>query len=378
MRWPFRGRGKRKKRLLLGAVDIGWRHESYSRWIKRYLADEMDVRSYVKFKLSASQYPTSYSYAFQYSDHHPVVQWTHALFFFLWSLWRFDIFHFFSGETILTRKLRRVELRIYRLLGKHVIMHFVGTDIRHPDYIVWKERHLRGIADMADRPPRSVPWQLRLVEDAVDLADHIVVSTPDLLDIVPSAQLIPVCLDLEKFHAECAAAADAATPSGSGEVTILHAPSNVAMKGTALLEPALRALQAEDAGVNVVFTPDLQLASSGKYTVTRPMLFALYDRADIVVDQMTIGWYGLQSVEALMCGCAVVCGIDEGLRDHLPPECPIRVTDVDGLSRALRDAVGDVRSGRVDTAGQISWVQENHTMDRHGPALAALWLGRDR
>ncbi len=107
------------------------------------------------------------------------------------------------------------------------------------------------------------------------------------------------------------------------------------------------------------------------------MLFALYDRADIVADQMTIGWYGLQSVEALMRGCAVVCGIDETLRRHLPAECPILVTDAGDLPDALRRVVEDVRNSRIDPAAQISWVREHYTMDRYGPVLAQLWLGGD-
>ena len=373
--WPFRRQGKGKKRLLFGAVDIGWRIELYSKWIEQHLGDQVEVESFVKHKVSYTQYPTSYTYELQYSDHPSPVQWTHALLFFLLALWRFDIFHFLSGETILTRKAGRIELRLYRLFGKRVVMHFVGTDIRNPEYVVWKDRHLRGIADVADEPPRSAPWQERLVKDSIDFAHHILVSTPDLLTIVPSARFLPVVLDLEKFDAECADSVAALTlPEAAGDVTILHAPSNVAMKGTALLEPAAKALRAEDAGVNVILTPELELETGSRYSVSRPMLFALYDQADIVVDQLTIGWYGLQSVEALMRGCAVICGIDEGLRDLLPDGCPILVTDADELPATLRQAVDQVRSGGVDTASQASWVRENHTMDRYGPVLSSLWL----
>ncbi len=378
MGWPFRGR-RGKKRLLFGAVDIGWRIELYSKWIEQHLGDRIEAESFVKHKVSHTQYPTSYTYEVQYSDHVRPVQWTHALLFFLLALSRFDIFHFFSGETLLTRRLRRIELRLYRLFGKRVIVHFVGTDIRNPEYVIWKDRHLCRVAGEADAPPRSAPWQLRLVRDSVDFADHILVSTPDLLEIVPSAEFLPVVLDVEKFNAECAAPRQEPTlQDAQGDVTILHAPSNVAMKGTALLEPAVRALVAEDPGVNLILTHELEIETGSVYSVPRPMLFALYDRADVVVDQLTIGWYGLQSVEALMRGCAVICGVDEGLRGYLPDGCPILVTDQKSLPAVLRRAVDDVRSGRVDAAGQAAWVGKSHTMDRYGPVLAHLWLGDSR
>ncbi len=257
--------------MLFGAVDIGWRIELYSKWIEQHLRDQITVESFVKHKVSDAQYPTSYTYEVQYSDHVAPVQWTHALLFFVLALWRFQILHFFSGETLLTRKLRRLELRLYRLLGKRVIVHFVGTDIRNPEYVIWKDRHLRGVATKADAPPLSAAWQRRLVQDAVDFADHILVSTPDLLEIVPSAQFVPVVLDVEKFEAECSAPRGELTlPDAAGDVTILHAPSNVAMKGTALLEPAAKALEAEDAGVNQSsptswgWTPDRCTAFPGR------------------------------------------------------------------------------------------------------------------
>lgn len=107
----------------------------------------------------------------------------------------YDLDHFFSGETLLTRKLRRFEFRIYKLLGKRIIMHFVGSDIRSPEYLFWKDKNLVEFLNGNRSFPLTMPWQDALIKDSMDFADEILVSTPDLLAIIPSAKYYPVLID---------------------------------------------------------------------------------------------------------------------------------------------------------------------------------------
>lgn len=44
----------------------------------------------------------------------------------------------------------------------------------------------------------------------------------------------------------------------------------------------------------------------------------LYESADIVIDQLRIGWYGVATVEAMSLGKPVVCYIREDLKHHIP------------------------------------------------------------
>ena len=71
-----------------------------------------------------------------------------------------------------------------------------------------------------------------LIKDVNNYVDKILVSTPDLLDIVPNATYYPVVMN-EKFFEILEN-----NNSSSKEddiITILHAPSNVRMKGTAIV-----------------------------------------------------------------------------------------------------------------------------------------------
>ena len=134
---------KQKKRILFAAVDTGYRIEHYTKYIETNFSDKLTAESFSKYILPSSQYKTNYTYTCPIDKIHPLFLYTYCSFFFVFSLFRYDIFHFISGETILTRKLRRFELAVYKLFGKRVIMHLVGSDVRSEEFIYWKEKNIK-------------------------------------------------------------------------------------------------------------------------------------------------------------------------------------------------------------------------------------------
>ena len=288
----------KKKRILFAAIDIGYRIEHYTKFIDKYLSDKLVAESFSKYVLPESHYKTKYTYSCPIDKTHPLILYLYSFSFFLFSLFRYDIFHFISGETILTRKLRSFELKIYKLLGKRVVMHFVGSDIRSEEYLYWKERnikqYLNGTADF----PISEPWQDKLIFDAEKYADCILVSTPDLKSIIPKSIYYPVLLDLEIFFKEISSLKP--NQKQKDEIVILHSPSNTLLKGTIYIHEILKKVAKNSKyKIRLVLPGEKLIGTDKKYSVTRYQLFKLYQEADIVIDQLIIGWYGLQSVEAL-------------------------------------------------------------------------------
>ena len=106
----------KKKRILFGAVDIGHRIEIYTNFINENYSDLFETESASKTVLPQFQYKSNYTYNLDYSKYPKILQWIIYFLFFIYALFRFDIFHFFSGETLLTRQLRRLELKIYKFL----------------------------------------------------------------------------------------------------------------------------------------------------------------------------------------------------------------------------------------------------------------------
>jgi len=355
-----------KIKLLFAAVDIGWRIPLYSSYLQDHFKEKIKIESFVKYKVPDSQYKAKYTYQYNFPSYPSLIQWFLAFWIFIRSLFRYSHFYFLSGETLLTRKLRPMELRIYKILGKKVIFHFVGSDIRDPDFIRWKANHINDY--LLDPPGRekSKAWQKKLIADAEKYADQIFVSTPDLLELCPSAQYFPLVLDDEKFLSELKLASNKDSFFKSDKVKILHAPSNSEIKGSKHIDETIEKLKGK-IDFEYINAKQLNLDSGTTYPVSRYQLFQLYQEADIVIDQMIIGWYGAQSIEAVLSQCKVICYIDEELKSHLDKNCPIVSSDVNQLEEVISSLVNSKQT--IDEKTSNEWFIQHHKLENIGSIL---------
>ncbi|NNC84340.1 MAG: hypothetical protein HKN79_12250 [Flavobacteriales bacterium] len=361
----------KKKHLLLGTVDVGWRIKQFQRFAKDHLSDRLESSSLVYYHVPSSVHRTAYDRP--YNIHHRP-KWTRLpikLMEFFRALIIFDQFHFISGETLLNRRLRRWEFRCYKWLGKELTMHFVGSDIRDPYRVFDQEERL--VRGQLPEKSESLDWQRRLIEDAETYAHHILVSTPDLLDVCPQAVYYPVLIDLEDLGELIP---DVEEKKSDEEILIVHAPSNPAIKGSAAIDSVMKNILDETTlpvrYINTAHTDEL--GPDSQYNLSRQSLFQLYRQAHIVIDQMLIGWYGLQALEALMCNCQVITYIRPDLESHLAKGCPIRSSSLYDLENTMRTAIDQVRAGGYDHRAGRKWVLEEHTIDENHQALLDCWL----
>jgi len=221
--------------------------------------------------------------------------------------------------------------------------------------------------------PKSLLWQKKLVKDAEKFADYILVSTPDLKEIIPSAEYFPVMLDLEKFLKELGEAKE--SRKNKDEIVILHSPSNFAVKGSEYIHKILRKVAAESKHQIRLLLPAEELRENPKvYSVTRYQLFELYKEADIVIDQMILGWYGLQSVEAIAAGKQAISYVDENLKLYLFPDCPIKIADITTLESTVKECIENILSRQsYSTAKQLEWVKKYHTIENNNNPLLRAW-----
>jgi hypothetical protein len=231
----------KKKRILFAAVDVGYRMGLYSKFINDNYSNQIHAESLSTYISPKNHYKTKYTHEYPFHSKSSIYRWYRSFLNFFLALFRYDIFHFISGETLLTRKVRRLELMIYKLFGKRIIMHFVGSDIRNEDYIKWKEQNIQQYLQGNDNFPKTLDWQNKLIIDAEKYADFILVSTPDLLQIVPKAKYYPVVLELDKYISELNAIKS--QEKNEGEIVILHAPSNSKLKGTKYIIEILKKIE---------------------------------------------------------------------------------------------------------------------------------------
>jgi hypothetical protein len=363
----------KKGRILFAAVDIGYRIEHYSKFIREHYHEHLEAESFSKYVLPESHYKTSYTYTCEIYKKSKLYVYCYITCFFIYSLFRFDIFHFLSGETILTRKLRRFELATYKLFGKKVIMHFVGADIRSNKYLKWKNDHLKDFLsnNLGKFPPITEPFQDKLIADANKYADEIIVSTPDLLKIIPQAKFYPVIIDFDKFISEFGGINNL---KSKDKICIIHSPSNSSIKGSEQIYFILENIRNKFAD-NVSLILPGKTKSNKYYSTTRYELIELCKQSNILIDQLTIGWYGLQVIEAIITGNQVFCYIAEDLKKYLFEGTPIINVNANNFEHTLTEFINTSKSGfsDFDYIKNIEWIKKHHTIENNNEILRKAW-----
>ncbi len=246
-----------------------------------------------------------------------------------------------SGRPILAGGVRgdiERELSWLRDRGVGIALVWHGSDVRDPDRHA-AQHPLSPYADpswasVSALRTSSATNRARAAES--DLPS--LVSTPDLLDDVPSAAWLPLVVDGASW------AASAPPLAHGGRPRVVHAPSRGVVKGTALIEPALRELAAE----GVIEYRRIE-------GVAHSQMPALYRQADVVLDQFRLGSYGVAAVEALAAGRIVIGDVDDRVRD--------RVSDATGaalpiLSARPSELADLLRRMAADPAGALALATE--------------------
>ena len=234
---------------------------------------------------------------------------------------RFDVFHFYFGQSLIGPTL--LDVRALRALGKKVYFYFCGCDIRHAKRVI--ERY--EFSACKECWPVACSANRRHALEVALRSDGIFVSTPDLLEFVPGAELLPQPIDLQEFSAMAAQLVREETVARNRVVRVAHAPSSRALKGTVHIERAVAELREEGVPIELVLIEGKSHAEAMQICLD----------ADIAIDQLLIGAYGQFAVEMMALGKPVVCYIREDLRPLYPSNLPVVSADPRSIKRVLRE-----------------------------------------
>lgn len=262
-----------------------------------------------------------------------------------------------SGLPLLGRRYEMsAALEIRRLTDRGVScgLIFHGSDIRppvlHSASSPWSP--FAGSSRLVQRLAKEVERNAAL---ATDSGVPSFVSTPDLLRWLPEATWCPVVVDLSRWHV--------ASARSSGPPVVAHAPSNPWIKGTTLIEPMLHRL-AEEGLIDyrqVVGVPHAAMP-------------AFYADADVVLDQFTLGIYGVAACEALASGRLVMSHVDDRTRAEVRArtglDLPIHEATIQSLEGELRRYVADPDAFAEIGAAGPAFVAAVHDGRRSAAALA--------
>jgi glycosyltransferase involved in cell wall biosynthesis len=220
---------------------------------------------------------------------------------FLQVVAQFDVIHFHFGGTLLPRYL---DLPVLRLLGKKMVMNYWGDDIR-----------LETVAKKANPYYDLMGYNKddsATVKRATRVARYIstaILPCRELYDCVSPlfkwVVIVPAAIDTTRF--------EVAFPNpGTKTPLVVHSPSDRNIKGTRYVLEAVDCLRKRH---RFEFRLLEGLPHEEVIRITR--------EADIVIDQVLLGIYGVVSMEAMALGKPVLCYIREDLVNTFPPELPI-------------------------------------------------------
>jgi glycosyltransferase involved in cell wall biosynthesis len=269
----------------------------------------------------------------------------------------FDVFHLWNRSLICPPGeigvLHGLDLPFLRASGARIVYRFTGYDLR------------RRSLDMELNPyspfhagftmPTDERVQSEYIEHLRSWVDCFVVQDPEMQAFLPEAEVIPRGIDLSRYpYAE---------PEPRDVPLVVHAPSNPGVKGTAHVERAVQFLR--DRGLRFEFT-----LITG---MSHEQALAVYRRADIVIDQLLIGWYGVLALEGMALGKPVIAYVREPLFSDFRPPLPIVNASPMDLADRLAELIVDpaLRAERGQRGREF--VEQVHDIRRVAEQTHALY-----
>lgn len=213
--------------------------------------------------------------------------------------------HYFGKDPYLSYGSMRIKEKRFRLTAfllqeilKHDIIHYhqgpVQPNIPLPlDYLLAKAVGKRVVVHYHGEIRENQGEKYRKLSYKIMNKNGVVlVPTPDLLEWIPQAVWFRNPVDPTVFK-----------PSGKSNhdtIRILHPSTQEWRKGTETVEKVVTQLKREG------YKLELKIVGE-RNPVKHEFMPCLFNWADIVIDQLVEGFYGITSVEAMMCEKPVVC-----------------------------------------------------------------------
>lgn len=232
----------------------------------------------------------------------------------------YSIMHFHFGTT-LDEHLN--DLPRYVAEGKKLVMHHWGNDVRTAALAATYSPYLTDPCN---------PWSdAEMVQRLQQMSTYIPTA------IIQDHELMPYVKPYYQkvFVLPLAFPVQETVPvyplRSNGVPMLVHAPTQPTFKGTAIIEAVLHSLW------NMGYTFTYYRIEN----MSHDEALQLYRQADIIIDQILVGSYGVLSVEAMALGKPVVCYIREDLQATYPGKLPIVSANPATLQAALIPLITD-------------------------------------
>jgi glycosyltransferase involved in cell wall biosynthesis len=241
----------------------------------------------------------------------------------VWLFWRVlawhDVVHYHFNAFLVGDG---VELPYLKRMGKLVVFHFRGCDVRDRTTNMTKNPALN-LCQECDYPVGScdTDYQRQRLAKVRRYGDMFFVTTPDMRDFWPDAEHIP-------FIAPYGVDFDAIVPAPrtDGVLRVVTSSNHPGLDGVPHIREAVSRLQSEGYAIELV------------EIVKKPYFeaLAIYKSADVFVGKLRMGYYNNANIETMLMGVPNMSYIRSEFMDSIN-DCPIIVTKPDDVYEKLAE-----------------------------------------
>ena len=229
----------------------------------------------------------------------------------------YDVVHSHYGYSLFPYNL---DVSMLKRHNKKIFVEFHGSDIRN----AFNDVYYQYIHFDKTNPEIRRKVQRRRMR-LLNAADGIILHDVELIPHLPKTDIpiyiVPLRLDLTKFI-------PLYPETIKSKPVIVHAPSRRSTKGTNEILDALKRVKGEFELVLV----------EGK---TQAEAIEIYKRADIIIDQISLGTYGVFAIESMALGKPVITYIADDIRKTFPKSLPIVSAGFENLAETIDSLLAD-------------------------------------
>ncbi|MDO4960696.1 MAG: hypothetical protein Q4E57_02400 [Eubacteriales bacterium] len=261
-----------------------------------------------------------------------------------------DVFHSHGGDTFINDMS---DLKLMKANGVRIFSEFHGVELR---YVFNAEALPFAPADPMSKEDRA--GRRERLTRLIGNSDGIILHSEGQYRYLPQELSVPVYtvplrVDIKSLVPE--------SDPGNPKVRIVHAPTDRRFKGTERILEELKHVKGDFELILV----------EGK---TREEALQIYRSADIIIDQISGGSYGVFSIEAMALGKPVIAYISEFTRKH-HPDLPIVSSDFENLSFVVSELISDrERRNRLGVYGR-DYVERYHDHVKVTALLKKIYRG---
>jgi hypothetical protein len=239
----------------------------------------------------------------------------------------YDVIHYHFNAFLVGSS--GMELPVLKAMGKLIVFHFRGCDLRSRSINVAKHPTFN-LCQECDYPIGSCDTdaQRKRLATVRRYGDIFFVTTPDMCDFFPEAEHMPF---IAPYGIDMNAVAPA--PRTPGVLRVVTSSNHPGLDGVRHIRMAIDRLRVEGVPVELIEVVDLPYREA----------LAIYKSADLFCGKLRMGYYNNSNIETMIFGVPNMSYIRDEFLAGIP-DSPIIIARPDTVYEKLKEALSDPRA----------------------------------